>query len=215
MDGVAADSSGLTFACLGDSITYGHGVQETREEDAWPFLLQKMLGEGVRVLNFGINGATALRDTPDSYEASGMFDRALGSGADVFLLMLGTNDTKDRYWDAAQFYTDFRYLAQSILDLRPKSLILMLPPKAFAGSSGVTAFGVSDERLSSGVVPAVRAAAEEFGLELIDLYSLTQDHPEYFLEGVHPNREGNAALAAHIAEILKTNKNLSKSFKSI
>ena len=32
------------MGCLGDSITFGAGVVDTRKTDAWPFLLQKSNG---------------------------------------------------------------------------------------------------------------------------------------------------------------------------
>jgi lysophospholipase L1-like esterase len=37
-------------------------------------------------------------------------------------------------------------------------------------------------------------------LQVIDLFSLTKDHPEYFDDGVHPNAEGNKVIAGYLAE---------------
>ena len=50
----------VRVACIGNSITYGMKL-ENRERDAYPFQLQRMLGEGYEVGNFGKNGATLLR----------------------------------------------------------------------------------------------------------------------------------------------------------
>ena len=37
---------------------------------------------------------------------------------------------------------------------------------------------------------------------MIDLYAVTEDHPEYFYDGVHPNQEGYAIVAQAIYEQL-------------
>jgi lysophospholipase L1-like esterase len=190
-----ADSTVYKIACLGDSITYGHGVAQTRTRDAWPFVLQSLLGEGFEVRNFGINGATALEDTPDSYRGSGFLAKALEYKADTYILMLGSNDTKARYWNAEAFRRDLRGIARDILGTGPEKLFLMLPPKAFSGPDGQTAYDVNNGTIRTEVIPAVLETAEEFGLRTIDLYSLTEDHPEYYLEGVHPNVLGNRVIA--------------------
>ena len=191
-----------TIACLGDSITYGHGVSQTRKTDAWPFVLQRLFGGSRKVLNFGICGATAIESTPDSYEASGLLDKALSSGAEVFILMLGTNDTKDRCWNQESYAQDMKHIINRILDKKPEKLFLMLPPKAFCDDNGDTAFGVSDEKIKLGVIPELKKLAAEFDLPIIDLYSLTEQHPEYYLEGVHPNIQGNKVIAEHIFSVL-------------
>ena len=46
----------------------------------------------------------------------------------------------------------------------------------------------------------ITETAEELGIEVIDLYTLTKDHPEWFWDGVHPNAEGNRAIADEIYE---------------
>lgn len=40
---------------------------------------------------------------------------------------------------------------------------------------------------------------EKHGLQVVDLYALTEEHPEYFMDGVHPNALGNQAIAEHIS----------------
>ena len=224
-----------TIVCLGDSITYGHGVASNRQQDAWPFVLQRLLNNclangadptdtvsgcniadpadcrsAFKVLNFGINGATALKNTPESYEASGLLDKALASGADTFILMLGSNDTKERYWDPQQYEEDLESIVCRILGTVPAhegvrsteqskpQLFLMLPPAAFEDENGETAYGVSDEAIRLGVIPAIKRTAQKHSLPVIDLYSITAGHPELYLEGVHPNRAGNLAIAERI-----------------
>ncbi len=49
----------VKVACVGNSVTYGYGLQD-REHDSYPVRLQQMLGEGYEVGNFGHSGATLL-----------------------------------------------------------------------------------------------------------------------------------------------------------
>ena len=194
------DTQKNIIACLGDSITYGHGVSATRTKDAWTFVLQRMLGDRAEVLNFGINGASASESCPESYRHTGLLDRALRSGAGTFILMLGSNDTKDRIWNAQGYKMGLRGIISDILRLQrdgsdlPK-LFLMLPPAMFALEDGQTAYGVRADLLVNEVIPIINRLAQDYCLPVIDLYSVTKDHPEYYLEGVHPNAAGNLAIA--------------------
>ena len=209
------DKQKTMIACLGDSITFGHGVSSTRTRDAWTFVLQRMLGDRAEVLNFGINGASASEGCPESYRASGLLDEALNSGAGTYILMLGTNDTKDRIWNAQAYKMGMRGIISDILRLQsggsdlPK-LFLMLPPAIFPQGDGQAAYGVRAELLVNEVIPIVNRLARDCCLSVIDLYTATKDHPEYYLEGVHPNAAGNLAIAqqvyARITEWLNAQK---------
>ena len=203
---MAEASAGRKFriACLGDSITFGHGVSESRKKDAWPFVLASLLGNDFEVKNYGVNGscASALADFP--YESSGLLVKALAFSADLYILMLGSNDTKPCNWNAYAYSEGLEDIVDTILGSMPQDeggrerLILMLPPKAFCGADGFTAYDVDDSLIRDGVLPAIRAAAQKRGLKTIDLYSITKDHPEYFMDGVHPNVPGNRKIAEYI-----------------
>lgn len=84
-----------TVACCGDSITYG--LLATTPEKSYPAVLQSLLPH-CRVENCGRNGATAIADYPllpncyAPYLKSPEYARAMVSGADVVVLMLGMND---------------------------------------------------------------------------------------------------------------------------
>ena len=191
------------IACLGDSITFGHGVADTREKDAWTFVLQRMLGGGYEVYNYGRNGATAIEDVPDSYMDTGLPDKAVRKHEDICILMLGTNDTKSRYWNAEAYRKGLMSIAGRILKEGSGRLILMLPPCIFPSDDGTTAYDVSAYILAEEVIPIIRETAQHLGADVIDLYSITKDHPEYYLEGVHPNIQGNRAIAEEIFRHLK------------
>ena len=50
----------IKVACVGNSVTYGYGL-ENRETESYPSRLQALLGEEYDVRNFGHSGATLLR----------------------------------------------------------------------------------------------------------------------------------------------------------
>lgn len=56
----AAAEAPVKVACIGDSITYGLGLED-RDRDSYPAQLQRLLGAEYQVGNFGKSGATLLR----------------------------------------------------------------------------------------------------------------------------------------------------------
>ena len=44
---------------------------------------------------------------------------------------------------------------------------------------------------------------EKINVEVIDIYSVTDNHEDYFSDGLHPNFEGNKIIAKEIAKTIK------------
>ena len=95
--------------CYGDSNTYGYNPMGGRygEEDRWPMVMQAALGEGYRVVEEGLNGRTFSQDDP----TEGGFKSGVEylppclmshNPLDLVAVMLGTNDTKQRFGLSAQ-----------------------------------------------------------------------------------------------------------------
>ena len=98
------------IVCLGDSNTHGScadprdtadGGIRYNENERWTCRLQKHLGEEYLVLEEGLSGRTTCFDDPihEGLSALPYIYPCLKSHEDVDLLiiMLGTNDTKDRF----------------------------------------------------------------------------------------------------------------------
>lgn len=99
-----------TILCFGDSNTYGYipgsdGERYPREV-RWPGRLQKLLGGDYAVVEEGLNGrTTAFGDDIEPYRKG--LDYILPcvmshSPVDLIILMLGTNDIKERYHVCAE-----------------------------------------------------------------------------------------------------------------
>ena len=198
-----AEESGkspMVIACLGDSITFGTGVVDTRETEAYPAVLQQLAGESARVLNYGLSRRT-MQDSGDyPYRAEEYYRQALADEADIYLLMLGTNDTKPHNWNAEGYAADLADTVRTLRALPGQPLvILMQPPRCFPGKNGEEhPYSIDNELIRTEVYRIIGQTAEETGADLIDLYTFTEDHPEWFPDGVHPNAEGNRAIAERI-----------------
>ena len=183
-----------TIVCIGDSITYGAGVKKSRRKDAWPYLLNGMTDSNTEVLNYGISGATMLRKSDYPYRKS-YYQAVEDIDPDELIVMLGTNDSKPQNWNAEEYEADYEAFLKRFLK-EGRKIILMVPPKAFLleGKKEI-AYKIQDSVIREEVIPCIWKLSEKYSLPVIDLYRLTEEHPEYFDDGVHPNVLGNRSIA--------------------
>ncbi|MBR3178071.1 MAG: lipase [Clostridia bacterium] len=200
-----ADPGRRKIACIGDSITFGAGVPTTRKTDAWPVLWQKRLGKDYQVLNYGVSGATLQKEGHFPYYKIGFLGRLDKASPEMIVLMLGTNDSKPFNWDRERFEKEYEAMV-SELKSKPwaPKVVLMVPPKAFPEEkTGIIAFDTVDTVIHDSIRPFICSLGERLNLPVIDLYALTENHPEYFCDGVHPNVEGNRFIADIVYDRLK------------
>lgn len=183
------------IACVGDSLTYGCGLLGAFRTYAYPAVLQELLGPEYQVMNFGICDRTLSDDGDKPYRREKIYAASLSSEPETVLIMLGTNDAKPGNWDAEKYEKDlWSYVSvYANLPARP-DIVLMQPPKAF-GVLGKTLDGIRDEVIRGEMHGIIARAGRENGCKVIDLYSLTENHREWFTDGIHLNREGTAAVA--------------------
>lgn len=200
-----ADRNKRRIACIGDSITFGAGVVTTRKTDAWTCLLQSRLGDRFQVLNYGVSGATLQREGDFPYRRVGFLGKLNKAQPELIILMLGTNDSKPYNWQGERFSCEYEELVKELKGKPwPHRLVLMTPPKAFPEEkTGVVAFAIDNEVIREQIRPLVFSLGEKHSLSVIDLYALTEEHPEYFIDGVHPNAPGNRVIAEQLYRELK------------
>jgi MYXO-CTERM domain-containing protein len=190
-------------ACVGDSITAGVGASSTATN--YPADLQKLLGAGVQVQNFGHSGATMLStgDIPYprqvEYTNATTFVQNAGSGAIVdVIIMLGANDSKGYNWMSAdggtrvqQYASDCAALIDHFAGLPTHPVVyLALPLDALTNP-----YGISGAIIHNDMIPALNQLAVQKQLPTIDLNTPTAGHTEYFTDGVHPNDAGYHVVA--------------------
>ena len=206
--GAAFAGEPLVVACVGDSITWGGGGA-----NCYPKLLQAELGEGWKVLNFGVNSRTARRDGKEfdlrpgdlDYRKTLNYTKSLSCKPDAVILMIGTNDSKPTNWEETgeAFRAGYADLVDDYLALDPRPVVVIgISPTVKGG--GFT-YGVTEKIVGEGVVPVQRRIAEEKGLPTVDCRAVLDPHmaTAYSGDGLHPNAEGNALLAAAFAARLR------------
>ena len=183
-------------ACIGDSITWGFTLLNPWKQ-SYPALLQEMLGDEYKVRNFGYNDASARFDADTPYVKTRVYRESLEWNPDIVLLMLGTNDTKNRNWDPDIFRRDYRKIVESYQNLSSQLRVILIAPIRIFHILGKPLLGVHPETMEEGVRPAIREMANGMGLPLVDLHGLFTD-THYCRDGVHPQRAGARMLAETI-----------------
>ena len=196
------------IACIGDSLTYGHSWTD----EAYPVYLKQMFeGIGCEVGNFGLNGASITGTNPNlylKYAEQKQYTDSLDYNADVVVIMLGTNDSKD--WKAAEpnFESWYIELIESYQAKNPDvKIILVTAPPTFENNK----FNLPNAVIKEKVCPVQRDVAEELELPLIDFRQIMEDYDGGYedlirgdaaFDGVHLSVKGAQLLAQLIKDVI-------------
>jgi len=192
----------IKVACVGDSVTYGHGISGW-PGNSYPAQLQQLLGEGWHVNNYGVSSFAVQENADRSYRTLPHYQESLAYGADFVVFMMGSNDSKPQNWvDEATFRVDLESLLDSYGDAE---IILCTLPSAFfleGQTEGTTNHSIQPLIVDK-IAEVTRAVAADRGCRLLDIHALTAAHPEWFAkDGVHPSNEGALAIAREVYSIL-------------
>ena len=192
----------IKVACVGDSITYGSGI-ESRDVNSYPAQVSQILEEGWEIKNFGVSGATMLKQGDKPYWNQDEYQEALAWQPDAVVIMLGTNDSKTHNWEhKEQFADDYKALIKNFqaLDSQPK-IWICLPVPAFEERWGISPAVVYQE-----ILPILKTVAKDTGAEIIDLFKPMMQRVELFPDKIHPNADGAKVMAKNVAKVLKKNR---------
>ena len=212
----------LRVACVGNSITDGHGI-DMAPASGYPAQLQQLLGSDYWVKNFGVSGRTMLNKGDMPYMNELAWKDALAFKPDIVVIKLGTNDSKPQNW---QYASEFKHdLQQMITALRPdlaqpakkkgkksknsnlksqtsnlkSQIFLCTPIPAFKST-----WNINDSVIVNGVIPIQQEVAREYGLQVIDLHTLfANDGDKMLSDGIHPDGKGARRMAEIIADAIK------------
>lgn len=188
-----------TIAMVGDSITYDSG---DNNEFAWLHRLRNKLGDKFVIHNFGVNGATALKQSNKPYWQQPELSAAITLQPDAVFIMLGTNDSKTENWRNGNNHFQVDYLnliAQfSSLPNRPK---IWLGQNLPAFSDGWT---INGKIIEDDILATVKLISNMTKIDLVDLRTPFLNRPDLFSDGIHPNWEGGNELVKAVSFAIET-----------
>lgn len=201
-----SDGKKLRIAFIGDSITQGTGTPaEKQATEGYPGQLQALLGDGYVVGNFGKGSSYALAaddpynsksDRPElTYRNTKQYQDSLAFNADIVVILLGCNDIRSLSCREA-----CEHLQAALLSLAREYAALPTVQKVYLATHIRTTNAEPIIEFSDGEVQKIqRAAAEEGGFEVIDLFTMTREYfnvmMHYNADRVHPNKEQYGEIA--------------------
>lgn len=209
------------IVCFGDSNTHGYcadpadcadGGDRFNESERWTCLLQKALGEEYLVIEEGLSGRTTV--FPDAlHECMSGLDAIYSclmshEPVDLLIIMLGTNDTKERLGaNAACIGIGMERLvmkAKTIPAWRggKPSILVITPPHIgedlLKCKEGIP-MGVGCPEKSRELAPYYKELAERQGCAFLDAEGLAEFNK---LDCMHLTRRGHRDLAAKLAQMV-------------
>ncbi len=186
------------IAVVGDSIVEGHKLDGgNKGPDCWPSQLQEYLNKTGRgkyaVENYGKTGATLQKEGDKPYTQQAEYTQSLKTQADVVIVALGANDAKASNWNAARYENQYYSLIVKYMTLPQKPTVYLAYTTYVADQSQT---GIQRSVIQGEMLKIQKNLAEELGLKIIDLNTLTKKNSTQYNDGVHPN----AALAKKMGE---------------
>lgn len=202
------------IVCLGDSNTHGFcadpndtadGGVRFNEDERWTCLLQKALGEDYLVIEEGLSGRTTVFADPinEGMDAISVLYPILMSHSfvDLLIIMLGTNDCKERFCaNAGVIGRGMERLVRKAYSVdcwggKKPNVLIVAPPSIKPGFCDVVMGEGCIER-SQGLAKYYKATAELLGCHFMDAEGCQFNSRDF----MHLSRLGHAQLAQRLAE---------------
>lgn len=184
-------SDSTKIACAGDSITYGYGLKNP-ENESYPSILNKKLGNAFKVKNFGHSGATALKNSDLPYWNVSEFRKLKKYQPDIIILLLGSNDAKNYNWPGHEkFRMNYKSLVLEFISLKSKPKIYLgIPPPIF-GETDI----INNDIIVQEIIPVIKETAISLNVQVINFHEAFRDKPHLFPDNIHPGKEAAKAMA--------------------
>lgn len=205
------------IVCFGDSNTHGYCTETNgrfSEEERWTCLLGKYLGDEYLICEEGLSGRTTVFEDPLFEGLNGLsaiFQSLMThEPVDLLILMLGTNDTKERFHcNGENIAKGMERLVQKALSVtgvwhHGPNLLLIAPAPIEAGYE--TTF-IADE-MGKGCVEKSKALASYYadiakrlGVHFLDASTITgiSMHPK---DHMHLDQYSHMLLAKKLASLI-------------
>ena len=206
------------IVCFGDSNTHGYNGDtfgRFDETERWTCLLQDLLGNEYLVLEEGLSGRTTVFDDPLHEGLSGLdsINSCLLSHepVDLLIIMLGTNDTKERFAvspeaigigmdrlvkKAKTTFATWKDDTPNILIVTPKNI-----DDEYEQTPTAAPMGMGCAKRSRGLAKCFEEVAKNNNCHYLDanLYVSNNNKTDY----MHLDKEGHKELAHALYEKIK------------
>ena len=203
--------------CFGDSNTHGYNSKTGGRftvEERWTKLLQRKLGDDYYVIEEGLSGRTTSFDDPVFEGLSGLNAiypcMMTHEPLDLVIIMLGTNDTKDRF-NANGFIIGkgLERLTQKAIDThaawrnKPNILLVAPPPihPDYAKTAVAGEMGDKCVERSRALAKEFKDVADRLGCHFIDAGSIPGIEM-YPYDWMHLSLDSHRIFAEYLAEYL-------------
>ncbi len=208
--------------CLGDSNTHGYcadpadcadGGIRFNESERWTKLLQEKLGEDYLVIEEGLSGRTTVFQDPlfEGLAAIDYITPCMKSHEmiDLLIIMLGTNDTKDRFSASAPCIAlGMSRLVKKAMaveawkDGKPNILVIAPPPigEGMLSSEVSGTMGKGCVEKAKGLAKEYQAICELLGVHFLDAGTLGCEFNQ--IDYMHLTKKGHAALAEALGSLI-------------
>lgn len=205
-----------TIVCFGDSNTHGYFAEtgaRFEENERWTGILADLLGDGYRIIEEGLSGRTTVFEDPLTEGLCGLsyITPCLMSHepVDLLIIMLGTNDTKER------FSVNAYCIAEGLRRLVKKAKtvpawrngepnILIMSPVPIDGRYRTAACGdhMGDgcSEKSQGLASFYASVALDEGCRFLDAGASAGVSPHDYM---HIDKMGHAKLASDLAKFIR------------
>lgn len=208
-----------TIVCFGDSNTHGYNSKNNgrfTEKERYTCLLDELLGEEYLVREEGLGGRTTVFEDPLYEGMSGLsaifYVLMTHEPIDLLVIMLGTNDTKERFHCNAEniakgmerLVTKAIHTPKAFRDLKPNILVISPLPiedgyDEIAEVSGEMGKGCAEK--SRELAHFYEAMAQKMGVHFLDAASIP-GMKMYPYDKMHFSPESHRLLAEKLAEII-------------
>ena len=208
------------IVCFGDSNTHGYCAENNGrfdETQRWTCLLQKGLGDDYLVLEEGLSGRTTCFTDPIHEGLNGLdyIYPCLMSHepVDLLIIMLGTNDTKERFGSSAACIALGlkRLIAKAIAttdcwrDRKPN--ILVVTPqnigREYADTEVAQTMGRGCAKKSEELAAQYEQIAKMMGCHYLDANQAVSAGPNH-VDFMHLTEDGHRQLAQALLKIIPT-----------
>lgn len=209
-----------TILCYGDSNTWGYPAREQRPlpntvrygtDVRWGSVMRTILGEGYTVIEEGLGGRTTVWNDPIEGEHLNGKPYLLPclrshSPLDLVIIMLGTNDLKNRFGLSAADIADG---AGVLVDIAQRSetgpngiapQVLLVAPAPVTRLTAFAEMFAGSEAKSHQLAAQYQRVATERGCAFFDAGSVVQSSD---LDGIHFSPESQQVLGRAIATVAK------------